>query len=200
MRRGRRERAAVSARLPSKVMRRIRRATLPPEDWLLNHVVNRIPLTAARMACYAHLGVAFEDHRSGVIMLGSEVHAPAQLRMASRCAIGNRCVLDARGGIAIGRDVNISSHARLQTAKHLIDDPDFMHDFSPIVVGERAWIAEGAVILGGVTIGAGAVVAAGAVVTKDVAPYTVVGGVPARPIAQRSRELRYHLSWRPDWQ
>lgn len=183
------------------IARRVRgSAAFPPNDWVLNHVVCRIPLAAPRMAAYARLGVALEDHRSGVIMLGSEVHAPAQLRIGRGCAIGNRCVLDARGGITIGRDVNISSHARLQTAKHLIDDPDFMHDFSPISVGDRVWIAEGAVVLGGVTLGEGAVVAAGAVVTKDVAPYSVVGGVPARPIRERARDLRYHLLWRPDWQ
>ncbi len=173
---------------------------IPPRDWVLNHVVCRMPLASVRMACYARMGVAFEDHRTGVIMLGSEVHAPTQLKIGRGCAIGNRCVLDARGGITIGRDVNISSHARLQTAKHLIDDPDFMHDFSPIAIGDRAWIAEGAVVLGGVTLGEGAVVAAGAVVTKDVAPYSVVGGVPARPIRERARDLRYHLTWRPDWQ
>lgn len=167
---------------------------------MLNHLVNRIPMVASRMACYARFGVAFEDHGSGVIMLGSELHTPTKLQIGRNCAIGNRCVLDARGGIAIGRNVNISSYARLQTAKHLIDDPDFMHDFSPISIGDRVWIAEGAVVLGGVSIGEGAVVAAGAIVTKDVAPFTVVGGTPARPIRERSRELRYELSWRPNWQ
>ncbi len=180
-------------------LRRVLRKAIPPVDWLLNHVVCRIPLASVRMAAYAWGGVAFEDHRSGVIMLGSEVHAPQQLRIGSGSAIGRHCVLDARGGIAIGRDVNISSHARLQTAKHLIDDPDFAHQFSPIVLADRVWIAEGAFVLGGVTIGEGAVVAAAAVVTADVEAYSVVAGVPARKIRERSRDLRYHLEWRPDW-
>jgi acetyltransferase-like isoleucine patch superfamily enzyme len=182
----------------SKLRHALRKA-LPPIDWLLNQVVCQIPLASLRMAAYARGGVAFEDHRTGVIMLGSEVYAPQQLRIGSRCAIGRHCVLDARGGITIGRDVNISSHARLQTAKHLVDDPDFAHEFSPIVLADRVWVAEGAFVLGGVTIGEGAVVAAGAVVTADVEPYSVVAGVPARKIRERSRELRYHLNWRPDW-
>ena len=54
-----------------------------------------------------------------------------------------------------------------------------------IVIGNDVWIGYEAVILAGVTIGDGAVIGARAVVTKDVAPYTVVGGVPARPIKKR---------------
>jgi len=54
-----------------------------------------------------------------------------------------------------------------------------------IVVGDDAWIGFGSLILSGVTIGQGAVVAAGSVVTKDVPPYAIVGGVPARVIKYR---------------
>ena len=69
----------------------------------------------------------------------------------------------------------------------------------PIVIGDRVWIGMNATVLGGVTIGEGAVVAAGSVVTKDVPPFTVVGGVPARPIKDRERELTYRLAYRPNW-
>lgn len=190
----------MTQRTPVKVvLMRIRRMLPPPPHWVLTNVVSNVPLADHRMAWYARSGVSFEDHRTGIIMLGSEIVSPEQLRIGRNTAIGRRCVIDARGGITIGRDVNISSYAHLQTAKHLIDDPDFTHQYSPIAIGDRAWIAEGAVVLGGVTIGEGAVVAANAVVTKDVEPFCVVGGVPARFIRERSRDLRYHLSWRPDW-
>jgi putative colanic acid biosynthesis acetyltransferase WcaF len=189
----------TSGRLARAALRRLRSSIPPPAHWVLTSIVSRVPLARQRMAWYARSGIAFEDHRTGIIMLGSEISAPQRLRIGLNTAIGRRCVIDARGGIEIGRDVNISSYARLQTAKHLIDDPDFTHQYSPIVIGDRAWIAEGAVVLGGVTIGEGAVVAANAVVTKDVRPFDVVGGVPAEVIRQRPRDLRYHLSWRPDW-
>lgn len=58
----------------------------------------------------------------------------------------------------------------------------------PCTIGNDVWIGHGAIILPGVTIGDGAVVGAGAVVSKDVAPYTIVVGVPAKPIRKRFSE------------
>ena len=58
-------------------------------------------------------------------------------------------------------------------------------DKNHVVIGNDVWIGNGAKIIGGITIGDGAVIAAGAVVTKDVPPYTIVGGVPAKEIKKR---------------
>ena len=63
--------------------------------------------------------------------------------------------------------------------------PEAWDNRGDIVIGNDVWIGCEAVILAGVTIGDGAVIAARAVVTKDVPPYTIVGGVPARPIRKR---------------
>ena len=57
-----------------------------------------------------------------------------------------------------------------------------------VTVGHDVWIGHGATITAGVTVGTGAVIAAGAVVTKPVAPYTIAGGVPAKPIKRRFPE------------
>ncbi len=67
------------------------------------------------------------------------------------------------------------------------DEPDFFQwrRDQPVTIGHDVWIGHGAVILPGRTIGTGAVVAAGAVVTKDVPPYAIVAGVPAKVVKQR---------------
>lgn len=66
-------------------------------------------------------------------------------------------------------------------------DRDFFADRrgDRVIVGNDVWIGHAAILLPGVTVGDGAVIAAGAVVSRDVAPYTIVGGVPARPIRKR---------------
>jgi maltose O-acetyltransferase len=64
-------------------------------------------------------------------------------------------------------------------------------------IGDRVWIAYRAIILPGVTIGEGAVVGAGSVVTKDVEPYTIVAGNPARVVNKRSPNLHYALNYQP---
>ena len=185
----------IAAALPPGALER----AMTLSEYALNHVVNRIPIVDARMAAYRALGVTFEERGSGMIMLGAEVFAPRRLSLGARSVVGGGCMLDARGGIEIGHDVNLTGYARLMSARHLVDDPDFTAAFEPIVVGDRAWIALGAMVLGGVRIGEGAVVAAGAVVTADVAPHTVVGGVPAKPLRKRPSDLCYELGYRQSW-
>jgi putative colanic acid biosynthesis acetyltransferase WcaF len=171
----------------------------PPKEAVLNHVVNRIPFIAPRMRAYQAFGVSFEDVRRTTIMIGAEVWAPSRLRLGIDTIIGRGCLVDARGGIEIGRHVNITSGACFQTAKHLVNDRHFTADYGPITIADRVWIAQNAIVLGGVRIGEGAVVAAGAVVTHDVAPFTIVGGTPAAPIGERSRDLDYELNYRANW-
>jgi maltose O-acetyltransferase len=73
--------------------------------------------------------------------------------------------------------------------------PDFAGRTAPVVIEDFAWLGSRAMVLPGVTVGKGAVVAAGAVVTRDVPPYAIVGGVPARVIGERERGLDYAFDY-----
>ena len=88
----------------------------------------------------------------------------------------------------IGKNVCIGEDVRLITGSHDVTSPHFNLVTRPITINDNVWIATGAIVLPGVTIGEGAVVGAGSVVTKDVEPWTVVGGNPAKFI--KKRELK----------
>jgi putative colanic acid biosynthesis acetyltransferase WcaF len=107
--------------------------------------------------------------------------------------VGTDAFLDGRSGLSIGSCVNISGYVHIYTLEHDMDDPDFACKGGPVIVEDYACIGSRATILPGVRIGYGAVVAAGAVVTKDVPPYMIVGGVPAKVIRERSHDLQYKL-------
>lgn len=94
------------------------------------------------------------------------------------------------GPLEIGRDCCVAAHVVFAAIGHQYDDPEQSFASRPgiakkIVVEDNVWIGANAVIIQGVRIGTGSIVGAGAVVTKDVEPYSVVGGVPARLIRKR---------------
>lgn len=169
--------------------------------WII--YVGNIPSHTIRIFIYKTIFKSCIE-KNGVIYYGAEIRAPWNFKLGRGSIIGDKCTIDARrGGITIGENVNIASFVQFWTGQHDYNDPYFRsmpNKRGPIVVKDRAWIGPGVIILHSVTIGEGAVVAAGAVVTKDVPPYTVVGGIPAKEIATRSHELKYifegkHLSF-----
>ena len=97
--------------------------------------------------------------------------------------INSSCHFQDQGGIEIGDGCLIGHNVVLATVNHDLDPSQGRKNhYAPIKLGQHVWIGSNATITSGVTIGDWAVVAAGAVVTKDVPPYTVVGGVPAKII------------------
>lgn len=151
-----------------------------------------IPSQTVRNAGYRACGMAIG--RGTVIYHGCEIRAPGNVRVGSWTSIGDHAILDGRGGLTIGDSVNFSTGVWVWTAEHGVNDPGFAYSAAPVVIEDYAWISCRAVILPGVTVGRGAVVAAGAVVTKSVAPYDIVGGVPAKAIGRRSTDLDYKLT------
>ena len=94
------------------------------------------------------------------------------------------------GKIIIGDDCAVGPNCVLRAANHTFDDPTIPfrkqgHTYGEIIIEDDVWIASNCVITANTKIGKGSVVAAGSVVTKDVEPYSVVGGVPAKLIKKR---------------
>ncbi|WP_433783368.1 acyltransferase [Actinomycetospora sp. CA-101289] len=133
---------------------------------------------------------------------GFQVRRAAGLFLEQRVSVGEDAILDARGGLHIGADVNISSRVQIWTAQHAWSSPNFDYEEAGVVIGQKAWLSAGCIVLPGVCVGQGAVIAAGAVVTKDVPDYWLVGGIPARKIGERQSDLNYQLdgvSGKPWW-
>ena len=104
--------------------------------------------------------------------------------------IGQLCYINSAGGVEIGSRVGIGPGVKIMSSRHGEegrDVPVLLCDleFARVVVEDDCDIGMGAIILPGVTVGRGSQVGAGAVVTKDVQPYAVVAGVPARKIRER---------------
>lgn len=116
------------------------------------------------------------------------IERPWDVTLREFCSIGPRVHLYNLGAISIGKRTIISQDAYLCAGTHDYTDPRYPLLRQPIRIGDDAWVCAGAFIGPGVTIGDGAVVGARAVVTRDVAPWTVVAGNPAREI--KKRELR----------
>jgi acetyltransferase-like isoleucine patch superfamily enzyme len=113
-----------------------------------------------------------------------------ELRVGNGTWIGQDCFLHAAGGIAIGDDVGIGPCVRIITSVHgeagrLRPIIQSSLVFSPVIIESDADIGIGATLLPGVTVGRGAQVGAAAVVTRDVPPYAVVAGNPARLLRYR---------------
>lgn len=113
------------------------------------------------------------------------------LRIGHNSNIGPYCYIGCSGYIEIGNNVLMGPKVIMSAENHnfsRLDVPIKEQGITrkPIIIQDDCWLGSNSVITAGVTIGKGSIIAAGAVVTKDVAPYSVVGGVPARVIKMRT--------------
>lgn len=149
--------------------------------------VYRLPGDVVAVTVGAHTVL----HRSVRLVVGDPGQHPATgLLIGDRVHVNVFAYLSGEGGLVIEDDVLIGPHARLLSAGHEIDDGEPVISrapltFGPVTVERGAWIGAGATVLQGVRVGAGAVVAAGSVVTRDVLPFSIVAGVPARLVRFR---------------
>lgn len=160
--------------------------------FLILLMVGHFPSHTIRNLVYRMSGLKMGNN--SVIYGKAEIRSPENIIIGHNSIIGHNAILDGRGGLEIGSNVNMSSGVWIWTAEHNKDDPLFDITFDKVIIEDYAWISCRTTILPNIRIGRGAVVCAGAVVTKDVPPYAIVGGVPAKIIGERKKDLQYVLN------
>ncbi len=161
-------------------------------------VIGYVPCHLFRKTTYRMFGVTIGEKTS--FHWRARFYNPRGLTIGANSIVGNDAMLDARNGIIIGENVSLSMGVWIWTMEHDPQDPYYRVKGGPVVIEDYVWISCRVVILPNLTIGKGAVVAAGAVVTKDVPPYAIVGGVPAKIIGERTQDLRYTLNFHKAFQ
>lgn len=116
------------------------------------------------------------------------VEEPSQLEVGSGVSIGTYVHMWCQAGVSIGNHVFIGSHAAITSVTHDYNRATLPNIGKPIVIEDGVWIGTHAIIMPGVTVGKGAVVGANSVVTRDVEPYSIVIGSPARHYKYRNIE------------
>ncbi len=115
----------------------------------------------------------------------ASIYFPWNLEVGDWSAIGEQALIYNLGPVRIGARVTISQRAHLCAGTHDHKDPSMQLLKPPVMVADQAWICADAFLGPGVTVGEGAVVGARAVVIKEVAPWQIVAGNPARVVAKR---------------
>jgi len=146
----------------------------------------------------------FKKHGRNFVFDPNGNYSFQTIEVGDNVYIGPGAVLNAsKSGITIGNKVMFGPNVTIMGGDHNIYEiGKYMYDVKEkksendlkVVVEDDVWIGTGVIILKGVTIGKGSVVAAGALVTKDVLPYSIVGGIPARMIKMRytSEQIEEH--------
>jgi maltose O-acetyltransferase len=154
-----------------------------------------LPSHGLRLFCYRHLlRIAIGQRTS--LHRNCRFYRPSGVKIGSHTIINRDVLMDGRMGLEIGDNASISEGVAILTLEHDPQSPGFETRGAPVRIADRAFVGARAILLPGVTVGEGAVVAAGAVVTRDVDPFAIVAGVPARRIGQRRADLTYQPDYR----
>lgn len=182
--------------LAQKVFVRIKTIFLELTVFFL-HLIGLIPFHRIRRFFYRLSGIKIG--KGSTIHMGARFYNPRNIIVGEDTIIGEGVVLDGRTKLVIGNHVDIASEVMIYNSEHDINDKNFKAVVQPVIIEDYVFIGPRVIVLPGVKIGKGAIVAAGAVVTKDVPPFAIVGGVPAKIIGERHlKQLKYKLG-RASW-
>lgn len=181
-------------------MKKIKEFIFASLNYFSNHFINKIPSFTIRHFYLKQFQRIHIGNNSSIAMnqyFHTFTDKFPDIFIGNNSVINRKCYLDGRGGIKIGNNVNISSEVLILTATHDAQDPKFPCIIKKVKIEDNCWIGSRSIIMPGVTINKGAVVAAGAVVTKDVPEFSIVGGIPAKFIKKRNKDIKYLSKYFP---
>lgn len=146
-----------------------------------------------------HGGIDLRNRENGTIVIcdgvsfddGCRIVAAreATVTFRARSDIGGFCIFNCGADVTIGEDTMMAGYCYIQSSSHGMRRAQTVksqpHTHMPIAIGRDVWLGAGATILPGITVGDGAMVAARAVVNRDVPPFGIVAGIPAKVIGER---------------
>ncbi len=158
----------------------------------LLYLIGYFPSHTVRKLAYSLAGIKIG--KGSAIHFGARFFYPKNIKIGAGTIIGDHVFLDGRSLLTIGSHVDIASSVMVYNSEHDLSSAEFSAIEEEVHIGDYVFIGPRAIILPGVKIGKGAVIAAGAIVTKDVADFSIVGGVPAKEIGTRKQtDLNYKL-------
>lgn len=152
------------------------------------------PSHTVRLYILRRFGLKIGKYSS--IHMGCRIYYPWNISIGNHSVVNPFCLLDGRAGLAIGDNVSISEQSIILSLEHDPQSADFANRGAMTVIEDYVWLGMRAMIMPGKRVGKGAIIASGAIVTKDVAPFNIEGGVPAKKIGSRNPSLRYELVFR----
>lgn len=158
-----------------------------------NHVAAWLPSFRLRHAYYRHI-LRYKLGQDCCIHMGC-FFTGEKVSIGPNTVLNRKCYVDGRLGVNIGANCSISPEVYILSMDHDPQNPEFATCGGLTTIGDHVWIGARAIILGGVTIGEGAVIGAGSVVTRDIAPWRIAVGNPAREIKDRNRDIRYRCRY-----
>lgn len=164
--------------------------------YLYNSFITNIPSYRLRLIYLKKvLKIQIGKHTS--IHMGC-FFAGSNIKIGANTVIARNCYLDGRVGlIDIRNNVSVAPDAHIITMSHDVQSPTFNWISLPVVLEDFVWVGARVTILPGVTAGKGSVMAACAVVNKNIGPFCIVAGSPAKKISERVKTLDYNLSYFP---
>ena len=161
----------------------------------LNHVVTHIPCWYRRKPFYLLAGMRIG--KGSRILMNTIVQGPRSIVIGSHSYINGHCLLDGRGGLTIGDNVNVSNFSKLISGSHDMKSPTFDFRGGEVLIEDYCWIGTGAMVLDNSRLRRCSVLGAGSVFKGVSEQSTVYVGVPARAVKKRCFEPHGDLIWRP---